>query len=55
METKPATLDETKDMIVIKRSGQREAVSFDKILTRVKKIGEEFNLKLNYTSLVIKD
>ena len=54
METKPATLDETKDMIVIKRSGQREAVSFDKILTRVKKIGEEFNLKLNYTSLVIK-
>lgn len=54
METKPATLDETKDMIVIKRSGRREAVSFDKILTRVKKIGEEFNLKLNYTSLVIK-
>jgi len=54
METKPATLDETKDMIVIKRSGRREAVSFDKILTRVKKIGEEFELKINYTSLVIK-
>jgi ribonucleotide reductase alpha subunit len=54
METKPATLDETKDMIVIKRSGRKEAVSFDKILTRVKKIGEEFELKINYTSLVIK-
>jgi ribonucleoside-diphosphate reductase alpha subunit len=54
METTTATLDETKDMIVVKRSGKREAVSFDKILSRVKKIGEEFKLKLNYTSLVIK-
>jgi len=54
METTTATLDETKDMIVVKRSGKREAVSFDKILNRVKKIGEEFKLKINYTSLVIK-
>jgi ribonucleoside-diphosphate reductase alpha subunit len=54
METTTATLDETKDMIVVKRSGKREAVSFDKILSRVKKIGEEFKLKINYTSLVIK-
>jgi len=54
MESTTATLDETKDMIVVKRSGKREAVSFDKILSRVKKIGEDFNLKLNYTSLVIK-
>jgi ribonucleoside-diphosphate reductase alpha subunit len=54
METTTATLDETKDMIVVKRSGKKEAVSFDKILSRVKKIGEEFNLKINYTGLVIK-
>lgn len=54
METTTATLDETKDMIVVKRSGKREAVSFDKILSRVKKIGEEFKLKINYTGLVIK-
>jgi hypothetical protein len=40
METTTATLDETKDMIVVKRSGKREAVSFDKILSRVKKIGD---------------
>ena len=54
METMTAVIDESKDMIVVKRSGKREAVSFDKILNRVKKLGEEFSLKINYTSLVIK-
>ena len=43
-----------KEMQVIKRSGETEAVSFDKILNRVKKIGNEFNLKINFTGLVIK-
>ena len=43
-----------KEMQVIKRSGETEAVSFDKILNRVKKIGNEFNLKINYSGLVIK-
>jgi ribonucleoside-diphosphate reductase alpha subunit len=43
-----------KEMHVIKRSGETETVSFDKILNRVKKIGNEFYLKINYSGLVIK-
>jgi ribonucleoside-diphosphate reductase alpha chain len=42
------------DMNVIKRSGETEEVSFDKILTRVKNLGKEANLSINYTTLVIK-
>jgi ribonucleoside-diphosphate reductase alpha chain len=42
------------DMNVIKRDGKKEEISFDKILTRVKKLGEEANLSLNYSSLVMK-
>lgn len=46
------------EMSVIKRNMTRELVSFDKILNRIKKVGEE-NLdpretNINYTSLVIK-
>lgn len=46
--------DNDEEMYVTKRSGTREIVSFDKILTRIKKIGQEANLKLNYTTLVMK-
>ena len=42
------------DMFVLKRNGQREIVSFDKILKRVKKVGTEVNIKINYTTLAIK-
>jgi ribonucleoside-diphosphate reductase alpha chain len=38
---------------VIKRNGQKENISFDKILTRVKKLGGN-DLAVNYTSLVQK-
>jgi len=38
---------------VIKRNGQKESISFDKILTRVKKLGGN-DLSVNYTSLVQK-
>lgn len=41
-------------MYVIKRNGKPEIMSFDKILKRVKKIGNENNIYLNYSSLVIK-
>ena len=41
-------------MYVTKRNGQTEIVSFDKILKRIKKVGQEVNLKLNYTSLTMK-
>ena len=44
-----------EDLHVKKRSGKLEAVSFDKILDRVKKIGEEANLtQVKYSALVMK-
>lgn len=42
------------EMQVIKRNGQHEDVSFDKILRRVKSIGNEANLNLNYTQFVMR-
>ena len=53
MPTSTATNDES-EMFVTKRNGDQEIVSFDKILNRVKTIGQQCNLKLNYTSLVMK-
>ena len=46
--------DEEKDMQVLKRNGQLQSISFDKILRRVKGLGNEANVKINYTSLVMK-
>ena len=45
-----------KEMKVIKRNGEYEEVSFDKILRRVKKIGSQANpsLTINYSQLVMK-
>lgn len=42
------------EMYVEKRNGAREIVSFNKILNRVKKIGAEADVKINYTSLTMK-
>jgi ribonucleotide reductase alpha subunit len=41
-------------MRVLKRDGSIETVAFDKILTRVRRLGNEANLKINYTSLAMK-
>ena len=38
---------------VLKRNGKYECFSFDKILSRVMKLGKN-NLQINYTSLVQK-
>ena len=43
-----------EDMYVIKRDGSKEEIAFDKILKRVKKLGTEAELNINYTSLVMK-
>ena len=43
-----------EEMIVTKRNGKQETVAFDKILTRIKKVGTEAGIKINYTSLVMK-
>ena len=41
-------------MQIKKRNGKYEEISFDKILRRVKSIGQEHNLTIIYASLVIK-
>lgn len=41
-------------MYVTKRDGQTEIVSFDKILRRIKSVGTEVGIKINYTSLAMK-
>jgi ribonucleotide reductase alpha subunit len=42
------------DMRVTKRNGSFEDIAFDKILNRVKKLGQEANIQINYSSLVMK-
>jgi ribonucleotide reductase alpha subunit len=42
------------EMRVLKRNGKYESVGFDKILKRVKSIGQECGIKLNYTMFVMK-
>ena len=45
---------EINDMRVIKRNGELEEIAFDKILNRIKKIGIEVDIHLNYSSLTMK-
>ena len=47
-------MDNTDDMRVTKRNGQVEDIAFDKILTRIKKLGQEVNIQINYSSLAMK-
>ena len=44
----------SSEMYVTKRDGQTEIVSFDKILRRIKTIGHEAGIKINYTTLAMK-
>ena len=45
----------SEDMHVLKRNGEREIVAFDKILARLKTLGQEAGITgVNYTTLVIK-
>ena len=46
--------NDEKEMRVLKRNGKYEDISFDKILKRVKILGKEHNININYTNLVIK-
>lgn len=45
---------EMNKMYVTKRDGTKEEISFDKILRRVKKLGEEASLNINYSTLAMK-
>jgi len=43
-----------EEMRVVKRNGSLEPVEFDKILNRIRNLGLETNIHINYQSLVIK-
>jgi ribonucleotide reductase alpha subunit len=47
-------MDNNIDMFVTKRDGNLEDMSFDKILNRIKKLGQEVCIQINYSSLVMK-
>ena len=54
--TSPMTsyMQPENEMNVTKRNGQLEIVSFDKILQRIKRIGKQLDIKLNFTTLAMK-
>ena len=52
-ETSQSSFDDG-EMYVTKRNGKQEIVSFDKILQRIKKVGTEVGIKINYTALAMK-
>jgi ribonucleotide reductase alpha subunit len=43
-----------EEMYVTKRNGKTEIISFDKILRRLRRLGTDSNLKINYTTLAMK-
>lgn len=45
---------ESNYMRVTKRNGELEEIAFDKIQTRIKKLGQEASIQINYQQLVIK-
>jgi ribonucleoside-diphosphate reductase alpha subunit len=47
-------MENSIEMRVTKRNGKLQDVAFDKILERIKKIGQEANIRINYSSLVKK-
>ena len=47
-------METINNMRVTKRNGKLQDISFDKILNRVKKLSEESNISINYSSLVMK-
>ena len=45
---------DSNDMKVTKRNGNLEEIAFDKILQRIKKLGQEVEIHINYQQLVMK-
>ena len=54
MFSKNNNSNNNSEMRVQKRNGSLEEISFDKILNRIKKLGHEANIQINYSSLVMK-
>ena len=46
--------DLQNEMRVTKRNGDLETIQFDKILKRIKKVGQEVGIQINYTALIMK-
>ena len=46
--------DVSSEMKVMKRNGEIEDIAFDKILKRIKKLGQEANIQINYSALAMK-
>jgi len=47
-------MESSTEMRVIKRNGELEDLTFDKILNRIRNLGQEANIHINYQSLVMK-
>ena len=47
-------MEDTEEMFVTKRNGKKEIISFNKISKRLKNIGKETGINLNFTSLAMK-
>jgi len=47
-------MENNSEMYVTKRNGNLEIISFDKILNRIKKLGQEAGVQINYSSLAMK-
>ena len=47
-------MENSNEMRVTKRNGELQDIAFDKILNRIKKLGQEVEININYSSLVIK-
>lgn len=50
----PVSFHDETEMFVLKRNGKLETLSFDKIMKRIKKCGEDVGIHLNYASLAMK-
>ena len=47
-------MEGSTEMRVTKRNGELQEIAFDKILERIKKLGQEAKININYSSLVMK-
>ena len=47
-------MDLSNEMRVTKRNGELQDIAFDKILNRIRKLGQEVGIHINYSSLVMK-
>ena len=47
-------MDPLREMQVVKRNGRSEVFSFEKIHNRIKKLGSEAGISLNYSALIMK-